>query len=383
MWLVVPFVLPLLLSRFGFWRAVRIFAAVTAAGLAGFLLTYFAYGGALQVDVRYTFASIFQALSTSGTSGHGGLAAGFSYYFENLRETVRFMARWTGLVPWLLLGFGIVVTAHEGFRKRDRRAQHYFLLLLLAGFSTLYYCAQQHIFGAAPFRSTFVFWGLSLTPVLLFALGYPRNSAAPPLPAACAPIGAALVLASVWYGRYVIRDTDILLRAPVWDLVAPAVVVFASALWYLKGSTRALPYARAALIAGICVHCGLQFGTAVYQAQAPYSTTFDYGQSGLDEAATFLQLNTSPDQVVASMKDLGFRARRRYRETYTMIYGGPEGAQKLIGLIASGKLKFAIFTEGAGQDQLIANPPLKLWVDSHCVVVAAFGNYRIYKANQR
>ena len=81
------------------------------------------------------------------------------------------------------------------------------------------------------------------------------------------------------------------------------------------------------------------------------------------------------------MKDLGFRAQRRYYETWKMIYDGPEGARKLIGILASGKVKLAVFTEGTGQDQIAVNPPLKQWVDSHCVVVAAFGNYRIYKTN--
>ena len=68
---------------------------------------------------------------------------------------------------------------------------------------------------------------------------------------------------------------------------------------------------------------------------------------------------------------------RRYYESYSYLYGGPEWAQKGAEILSK-KIKLAIFTEQIGEDQLIVNAPLRDWVGAHCELVRSIGNYRVY-----
>lgn len=79
------------------------------------------------------------------------------------------------------------------------------------------------------------------------------------------------------------------------------------------------------------------------------------------------------------MKDLGFLSRRRYFENYIGLYGDAASAERLINVIRSGRAKYAVFTEGVGEDQLWVNPKVRKWVLENCNLIAEFGNYRIYQ----
>ena len=79
------------------------------------------------------------------------------------------------------------------------------------------------------------------------------------------------------------------------------------------------------------------------------------------------------------MKDIGYATGRRYLENYTALYTGGESASKLTNWISSGRIRYAIFTQGHGQDQLAINPTLLNWVTANCKLVRAFGDYRIYQ----
>ena len=108
------------------------------------------------------------------------------------------------------------------------------------------------------------------------------------------------------------------------------------------------------------------------------ATTYDYGQSGFEETVSFLKLNTRPDEVIASMKDIGYSAGRRYFETYSALYGDSISESALTKGIERGDFVYIVFTELRGQDQLIVNP-LNQWIAQHCTLVRSFGNYRVYK----
>jgi hypothetical protein len=78
------------------------------------------------------------------------------------------------------------------------------------------------------------------------------------------------------------------------------------------------------------------------------------------------------------MKDIGFKAGRRYIENYEPIYRGRHQADRLIEAISSGKVRYAVFTAQRGQDNLMMNPYLKSWIEKNCALVRSFGDYRIY-----
>jgi hypothetical protein len=155
------------------------------------------------------------------------------------------------------------------------------------------------------------------------------------------------------------------------------IAVVAAALLFYGYGWRA--YIPALLVPLIAFSSGLQAGTAIYQTKVDYSTTYNYGQQGIADAAAFIRANTAPDDVIVSMKDLGFLARRRYIENYIGLYEDSACAQRLIKAVETGRAKYAVFTEGIGEDQLRVNKEVQEWVLNNCTVVAAFGNYRVYK----
>jgi hypothetical protein len=122
----------------------------------------------------------------------------------------------------------------------------------------------------------------------------------------------------------------------------------------------------------------LQTGTAIYQNSSDYATTYDYGQRGFLDTIGYVRTHTAPDDLIVSMKDIGYAARRRYFSNYGAVYGDPTETKRLKELMDSGSAKLAIFTENHGQDQLIMNPPLRDWAWRNCRLEACFGDYRIY-----
>ena len=152
-----------------------------------------------------------------------------------------------------------------------------------------------------------------------------------------------------------------------------------AALAFLAGvGMRSRSIGRGLLAAAFGAYCGLQLGVALAQSKVDYATTYDYGQTGFMDTVSFIRLNTAPDDVIASMKDIGFRAHRRYYENYLALYGDDRDEQRFIRAIASGQVKYEVFTEGRGQDQLVIKPSLQKWIAEHCELVRSFGNYRIY-----
>lgn len=382
--IVFPFIFLLLIPRMAIGRAARVTAAVVSAGIAGFLATYFIYGKLTGLDVNYTFAFLWMSFLVRGSSHTSGLAARFVDFENNARFMVPFMVRWTGLLPWLAAFWVMCSAFMRAWRACDRRAAHFGLLILLALLTTGYYCGKVGTFGAAPFKYVFVFWGLELSAAVLLTFSGPQlwDSATTkdsPLSAHAIlnvltigiPLALGLVCTAIFVG-----DRLILVGAAgvyKWVVLIPGLACLIGAAF------RSRPLGRGFLIAGFSAYCGLQLGVALWQSKVDYATTYDYGQTGFMDTVGFLRLNTSPDDVIVSMKDIGFRAHRRYYENYGALYGDDRSEQGLIQVIASGKVAYEVFTEGRGQDQLVVRPSLQKWIAEHCELVRSFGNYRIYK----
>lgn len=70
-------------------------------------------------------------------------------------------------------------------------------------------------------------------------------------------------------------------------------------------------------------------GIGLYLSRADYATTYDYGQTGFMDTVSFITLNTTPNDIIVSMKDIGFRAHRRYYENYFVVYGDQAAEDRL------------------------------------------------------
>lgn len=370
--LLFPFLFLLFAPRLGWKRAAVVTVGISATAVGAFALTYSLYGVLTGLDVGYTF----QFLRAS-VVGPGRLLS----FRQNLEAMLPFMVKWTGLLPWLSVAVLLAATARRWWTGREPLALYSFWLLCLTGASVVYYCGQVMTFGGAPFKYTFVFWALlSCAPVILLAWLW--ESAARAAGNRIGPAGAALWLTGLTIGVVAVQDV-LLSGSPVVypqsaSLWLPAGAALAGLLaWAMaRGSLRRLGAGLA--IAALLFHAGLQAGIALFQTRVDYSTTYDYGQRGLQETAAFIASHTTKQDVISSMKDVGYLARRRYYENYGACINDTAAA-RLIAAWESGKVGYMVFTEGRGQDQLALRPALKSWIAGNAEQTASFGNYRIYR----
>jgi hypothetical protein len=292
-----------------------------------------------------------------------------------------FMVSWTGLLPWLAACAALWTAGRKAFGEDGRRFLHYTLVMTLATITTVYYCAKITTFGFAPFKYVYVYWGIILTAPLFLITHW---GACPPrrisrriilfgAAGVCVLYGAAAAWSVIHY-----RDSAMLSRFTLPDRwVVPVVpaALFVAGLAFRR-------YRGASLAAAMTLYCGIEFGVASWQSKVPYSTTYDYGETGFMETVAFLKSHTGPDDIISSMKDIGYRTGRRYHENYQGLYMGGSDASLLRQAIGSGRIKYSVFTEDRGQDQLIVNPELRQWVLKHCTLVRSFGNYRIYQLTE-
>jgi Dolichyl-phosphate-mannose-protein mannosyltransferase len=378
-WLLPPAILLLLVKRLGWAKACVVTAAVTISATVIFLATYFAYGRITGLDVRFTFSFTVDSL-LKGSSGKPGLVARIDAFRNNFVIMAPTLAGWTGAAPWFAAIGVALAAAWKGVRDRDKPFLQGLVLVGLALITTAYYCGQTMTFGRAPFKYTFVYWGIVvacsalLLDFLLEAWAGGSKVSKRLLAMLAAAVYVVSALVSATWGKDTILLTG-LAWPYLWLLYLPALVLLAVAPLRWVAPTLAV----AALACAMSAWAGNSLGVAIYQARVNYSTTYDYGQTGFEDTVSFIRANTQPDEVIASMKDIGFKAERRYIENYGPLYGGPnDPARWLTEALSSGQVRYAVFTAQRGQDNLLANPPLKSWIEQNCALVRSFGDYRIY-----
>lgn len=371
-------VLPLLLlPKLRWWKALL---CSLAAGIGGILLfagSYWLYGAATKLNVGYTYAFTLDSFLHRGVIHGSGFAARMVGYASRFQEMFPLLLFWTGALPVLAAGLGCASALWVALRKRDAGLWHASVVLGTALIVTLSYCAQTMTFGRAPFKYVFVYWCiLAVSPIpiaKLWKLDPPSLS------------GKSLWLLAMVYvvgfgiGLHYLKDEmiyqGVLLRSlfGIWNVPAIGLVVFGVLLPLHR------PSAGRVLAASVVLAGGMACGVARHQAGADYSTTYDYGQQGMREAASVIRVLTQPQDMIVSMKDIGFLAERRYLENYQALYGGGRSAERLSKDIRSGAAALAVFTEERGQDQLVMNPAVKQEVESQTCLVYIAGNYRIYR----
>jgi hypothetical protein len=192
-------------------------------------------------------------------------------------------------------------------------------------------------------------------------------------------------LAGLWVGGAAVRDVLLssgMVYPQALSLWIPSGVALAGLIPWAAGRGRLRRTGAEIAACALLLHAGIQAGIAVDQSRAGYSTTYNYGQRGLQEAAAFIQAHTGEQEVISSMKDIGFLARRRYYENYAALYDDAS-AGRLIAAWEAGRVSYIVFTEGNGPDQLAFRPILRDWVAAHADLAASFGDYRIYRPNVR
>lgn len=390
--LLIP-VIYLLLAVPGRWlSAARATAVMVASGTLIFLSTYGLYGWAFNLDIKYTFSFLLFSLTNRGaTGGAGGISGRLQGSLNNLLFNVPFTLRWTGLLTWALILGLTGAFAYAAYRRKSLKLYHFLLLASLPLVNILYYWLQVMPFGYSPQKYHFVFWSLLHLPLAVLAAGirpgelissakidFVRDRAE----SLC--LLAAFVLALV-YGIAFVKDELILEQTSSLilssSLFAPLLICLVVGLFLTVLKTRVKARAYQALVALVIIcNAGLLTGIAWAQAKRPYTTTYNYGQRGITDAVAYLRSHTSKDDIISSMKDVGFMSERKYFENYGALFE-KSASDELIKNLETGKIRYAVFTRGIGEDQLDAVPDLKVEVERTCQLVAQFGNYLIYEPN--
>ena len=392
-WLLLPAIFLLLIVRFPMRRTMTVTLTISLIGIGTFVLTYLAYGWLTHQDVSSTFGFLLKSLS----KGHTGstLRAKLSGYKTNFFIMVPFMVGWIGLLPGAAAGFALLTLGQQAISTKDRRLFHYIVILSMAIASSAFYCLQQTTFGAAPFKYVYAYWGLMVTPLTLPFCptwkgppGFNTDKTENRSSQSSGKFGlllAGLFVLGASYGINSLRDRIIGMGMKFFPILSlafllPIIVAVPGLLPSLiPRRLRTSNFSKKALAAAVMIYCGMQCGIVLYQTRAHYSTTYDYGQTGMPETILYIRQNTQPGDVIASMKDVGFQAGRRYYETYYAILDIADSRQRFIEAIATHKIKLAVFTVAHGQDSLSFNPKLKQWMEEHGAIVASFGDYRIYE----
>jgi hypothetical protein len=372
------FVVPLLLfPKLRWQKALLCSLAIGIGGILMFAGSYWLYGALTKLNIGYTYEFTLDSFLHRGATHGEGFAARMADYATHFVDMLPLLLRWTGALPLLAAALGCASALYHSLWKRDARLWHAAVVTGTALFVTLFYCAQTMTFGQAPFKYVFVYWCiLAVSPIVIartWDLGSPR------LNGKSFWIFAVVYVAGFVVGFYYLNDELLLpgVRRPylfrIWNIPAMGLV--------LCGIVQ--PFQRAVagrvLAVSILLAGGMACGVARYQAGVDYSTTYDYGQRGMREAATVIRALTQPDDRIASMKDIGFLSGRRYVENYRALYEGGEYAERFMRDIRSGAVTLAVFTEERGQDILEVNPTLKREVESQACLVYSTGNYRIYR----
>ena len=170
--------------------------------------------------------------------------------------------QWTGLFPWVVGLCVCVLSLWYAARRKSALHAHIAVVLGTALATTVYYCGQTLTFGGAPFKYTFVYWGLVIAaPALLAFLLY--GSVDMFRDGWSIVIAALVFCVSLYIGVMLIRDSIILgaTEPPlyVWFWRAPAVgaLISIAVAWKWKAHSRGL------LAASLSAYVGLNAGIAL------------------------------------------------------------------------------------------------------------------------
>lgn len=369
---VLPLAVLLAAIRCG-WKCALVKAGgAIAAGIGLFLATYGAYGWVTGQDILYTFR--FTLGSFTQRSGPVTGMAWLASRWRTFADMAGWQVAWTGLLPWAIGAAAAVWIIRRSWSGREARRLAAGAVLAWALFVAGFYCSLLYTFGRAPFKYVFVSWGIVCASAALWqAAAWQRLSRRG---TAAAALAGGLALATFLVSARLLRDRWILEgqmgKAELALALIPALGALAGlALW----NRRAGPwlYCGSAM-----VWAGAMAGLALSMARAPYATTYYYGQQGFEDTVCFLRMNTAPQEAILSMKDVGFAAGRRYFENYGYVNTGAAGAEAVSRILGAGRVRYAVFTEGIGADQLMINPQLDALIHNRCRLARSFGHYRIW-----
>lgn len=369
--LTTPLIIPPLLACLAYitskdLRKSLVFTAkVTAVGALLFVVSYFIYCVALGLSTTYTYTFLLASF-TKGTSTDGPLVG----VINNLGN-LRYFVYWLTIPIVGLIGVSTLSVLLD--KVKDKETMIKKLLITTALLITIFYIALISPFGGF-FKYPFPVFGILILSIIFFLEKIVSSVKINYVYGLISLFAGYMVEKLVWEDSMFLHPTPL----HYFFLLALALVVVACYLVLSKAKKYKSVVASAFMII-VLFSLGFQLSISRIQAVAPYPTKYLYGQLGMKDAIGYLKANTASDEVIWSMKDVGFYVHNRFYESYA-AYFDKSSQTDFVNLIKSGKVRYYVATTGIGQDNLDYYTDVRNILDTYGVKEKQFGNFVIYKS---
>lgn len=346
-------------------RAVCIFGGGTLL----FLTTYWIYCTWASLPFSYTFSFLVHSFTKGSASS--GIGSIFTKMLENIGHFPYLASEIT--TPLLFLFFASI----SYFARIKTRSIDPLNALLLACFSaavTVFYCSLISPFGGF-FKYPFAVFQFACIGAALFVTRSFESLELKSSYRTAAVLIIALLFAWAQIRHWHDKPS---FGLPVSPVAAATIAVIAGiSVGFILGCRNRLERVVAGLALAIFgAVLGTGFGIARYEALAPFPTKYSYGQMGMNETVAYLKSNLQDNEIVWSMKDIGFYSGNHYVESYEFFFT-PNADQKIDALVKSG-VRFFVGTRRIGEDNLDAYPEVMSALNNCCRLTKNFGNFYIY-----
>lgn len=336
---------------------------VTLFGSLAFITTYLMYCKLLNLSTTYTYHFLLDSF-TKGTSSDGALVGAI----KNLENTRNFIY-WPTLPIVGLFGVSLIGVMFDNAKGEKNNIKK--LLVLMGSTVTIFYIALIAPFGGF-FKYPFPVFGILILAIVFFYDRYFRDTKINSLYALLATSLGFVIEKIFW------KDSMFLNGLPFKNLTLLLLIMVACFI-LLKRVTHNI--ATGLFVLFIFFSIGFQLSISRYQAISTYPTKYHYGQTGLDQTTAYLRSNTDSEEVIWSMKDVGYYVNNRYYESYG-YYFDKSLENDLINMLNGSKVRYYVVTTGIGQDNIDAYPNIKQILDTNAVKEKQFGNFIIYKSKE-
>ncbi len=337
---------------------------IALIGTLTFLVTYYVYTKAVSLPISYTFTFLAQSFF-KGTAGHQLLAQKVISNASNISTQIYWFTIPLTFV-YLLSLLGIVID-----RKTDAQTN---IIRLLSAFSLaifVFYICLIAPFGGF-FKYPFPVFGLMVMTIVFYFQSDSFKTKINPY------LGALVFSLSLFISTHTFRDNAFINHAVFRGFLYLGLAVLACyALMYFRKTAR---LTRMFFVYALLLVIGYQLGTSRVQAMSTYPTKYLYGQQGMDETISYLGLNTKKDEVIWSMKDVGFYVNDKYYENYPFFFDKKLESQ-LVQMLRQGKIRYYVATTGIGEDRIDYYKSIGDILNDNATRVATFGNFVIYRSN--
>jgi hypothetical protein len=342
-----------------FTKSLKYSLLIFLTGSSLFMVSFYIYTVITNLSFSYTMSFLLSSFS-KGTSNGGSI---FHKIISNLNFTNSF-ANWI-TPPYILISIASIIATITALK--EKKSQATLLMGLTCFFTTLFYLGLIAPFGGF-FKYPFATFSLSFIPVIYVLGKVGKNSV----------FGQLLIfsgLCSFFYSYKFLKDVVFFPNHNLLNsrhfLMFIIVVLVVSSIIYI----RKTKYIAFIFLIGISV--GYSLATSLVQAKAEYPTKYYYGQKGMKNTIEYLRANTNDDEIIWSMKDVGYYVNNKYEENYPYFFNESYQA-KLRDLIVSNKIRYYVTTTGIGEVRIDAYKDIAKILKTNLKNEVKFENFVIF-----